>query len=182
MLHTSLYLARLSESAIRPERSTIYSAGYDIRADLANVQEVETLGRKVKVFRPDNTSYEIDTLLDYVDVPSGHRALVPTGWKMQCEVGKCIKLYPRSGHALKAGIRLANGTGIVDADYPNEVGVIIHNTSERTFTIQHGDAIAQMMVEDAINVSLLEVDELPELISDRTGGFGSTSGKDGSND
>lgn len=165
MSSTKLYLEATDTQAIQPSKATEYSAGLDVHAFLA--------GRSIKMMDRQNQVWENEPN-SVVTIPAGYRALIPTGWKMQCEPGMCIKFYPRSGNAWKSGIRLANGTGIIDADFPNETMVILHNTTDKTFTINHGERIAQLMVEKVENVESIVVDKLPELVSSRTGGFGHT--------
>lgn len=164
---SKLFIEPVSLTAIEPSKATTFSAGYDVSADIA--------GRTIKVFAEDNSSW-FEQIEDFSFVlPAKCRALVPTGWKMQCETDHCIKLYPRSGTALKRGIRLANGTGIIDADYKDEFMVIIHNNSIEPFEIVQGDRIAQLMVEKLDNTELQQVEVLPEVQSNRNGGFGSTN-------
>ena len=77
-------------------------------------------------------------------------------------------LKERSSHASKFGILLL--AGVIDADYPDDIVVILLNTGTETFSFEKGDRIAQMMVLPYVAAT----DE--ELISDqRVGGFGSTN-------
>lgn len=164
---STLLIEPVTFTAIEPTKATDFSAGYDVSADIA--------GRKIKVFDEFNSAYT-EEVEDFSFVLfSKCRALIPTGWKMQCETDHCIKVYPRSGTALKRGIRLANGTGIIDADYKDEVMVIVHNTSNEPFEIIHGDRIAQLMVEKLDDTTVKQVETLPEVKSNRNGGFGSTN-------
>jgi dUTP pyrophosphatase len=70
--------------------------------------------------------------------------------------------------ARKNSITLANGVGTIDADYREEIGVLLLNLSSENFAIQKGDRIAQM----ALN--LLGRLNLP-CGGQRQGGFGSTN-------
>ena len=73
-------------------------------------------------------------------------------------------------------MRLANGTGIVDADYRGEVLVCLHNDNpDDAFVINNGDRIAQAMLMPVPRVTFRAVEQLS--ITERgAGGFGS-SGK-----
>lgn len=73
----------------------------------------------------------------------------------------------RSSHASKYGLLLL--AGIIDADYPDDIVVILLNTSDKTFSFEAGDRIAQMMVLPYAHA----VDEA-FIKEERTGGFGST--------
>jgi dUTP pyrophosphatase len=87
--------------------------------------------------------------------------------------GKVMKVYSRSGHGFKHGIRLANGTGIIDSDFRGEMLVRLQNDSPRPFTVFHGDRVAQCMLEPAPQWELIEVDELTATARGEAG-FGST--------
>ena len=106
-------------------------------------------------------------------VPAHGRVLVPTGMFVAIPEGYEIQVRPRSGLALKKGITVLNTPGTVDADYRNEIGVILFNTSDEDFPIEMGDRIAQIVLNKVEQINWIEVDELEE--TDRKGGFGSTN-------
>jgi len=101
------------------------------------------------------------------------RVLVPTGLYMELPVGYEAQIRPRSGMAYKHGITVLNSPGTIDADYRGEVKVLLVNLSNDTFTIQHGDRIAQMIVAAHAQVSWEETDLLGET-KRGAGGYGST--------
>ncbi len=109
-------------------------------------------------------------------IPAGTRARVPTGtwiekvdWK-QVPQGFIpeLQVRARSGLAFKHGVMLTNGVGTVDADFPDEIGVLLFNSGSEPFVIQKGDRIAQ--------ITLNLVARIPNLTAggERIGGFGST--------
>ena len=106
-------------------------------------------------------------------VEPGERVLVPTGLKMAIPSGYECQIRPRSGLALKKGITVLNTPGTIDADFRNEVGIIIINHSNDTFTINPGDRIAQAVFSKTEHAELEEVDELDETERGE-GGFGHT--------
>ena len=65
---------------------------------------------------------------------------------------------------------------IIAVGYRNELGVILFNTSDSVFEIEHGDRIAQIVLA---KVSLIEWNQVLDLdTSDRgEGGLGSTGTK-----
>ena len=65
---------------------------------------------------------------------------------------------------------------IIAVGYRNEMGVILFNTSDDVFEIEHGDRIAQIVLA---KVSFIEWNEVVDLdVSDRNqDGFGSTGVK-----
>ncbi len=102
------------------------------------------------------------------------RKLIPTGLFIELPKGYEAQIRPRSGLAVKNGITVLNTPGTIDADYRGEIGVILVNLSDRAFSIQRGDRIAQMVIAKH---ECAEWDEVTELTgTDRgAGGFGSTS-------
>ena len=109
-------------------------------------------------------------------IAPGQRVKVPTGvWIEHVEWDKVppgmipeLQIRARSGLAFKHGIMLTNGVGTVDADYPDEICVLLFNSGSESFVIQKGDRIAQ--------ITLNLVQRIPNLSvgGHRTGGFGST--------
>jgi dUTP pyrophosphatase len=85
-----------------------------------------------------------------------------------------MKMYIRSGTALKKGLTLANGVGIIDSDYVEETFIMLLNESDSLVTIENGERLAQCLVEKTLQVDLSETQTKPEHKSERDGGFGST--------
>ena len=103
----------------------------------------------------------------------GERCLVATGLAVAIPPGYEVQVRPRSGLAIKHGIALVNSPGTIDADYRGEIGVILINLGQKTFTICSGDRIAQIIVAPVCQAELVEVKELSS--TDRgVGGFGHT--------
>ena len=80
-----------------------------------------------------------------------------------------LQIRARSGLARKHSITLANGVGTVDADYREEIGVLLINLGREAFAVAKGDRIAQM----ALNL-VLRLPHVP-VGGKRVGGFGSTA-------
>lgn len=106
-------------------------------------------------------------------VEKGGIALVPTGFAMALPVGYEAQIRPRSGLAVNHGIGLINSPGTVDADYRGEVKIALINLGPRPFTVQRGDRIAQMVVQQVCRARLAVVDDLPATERGQ-GGFGHT--------
>lgn len=117
--------------------------------------------------------FDIVTVSDSVDIVPGGSAVLKTDLAFEISSGHVMMVYSRSGHGFKDGIRLANGTGIIDSDYRGELMIKLHNDGNRVFSINRGDRIAQAMIVPVAQVTFDTVDELGA--TDRgTGGFGST--------
>ena len=115
-----------------PEYATEASAGLDLRA---NIDE----------------SIEIDSL---------EKAIVPTGLFMEIPIGYEAQVRPRSGLAFKHGITVLNSPGTIDADYRGEIKVILVNLSKEKFVIEDGERIAQMVIAAHEQAEWNQVDEL----------------------
>ena len=126
-----------------PEYSTPLSAGFDLRANLDNIE----------ILKP------------------GERKLVGTGLFIALEPGYEAQVRPRSGLALKKGITVLNAPGTVDADYRGEVGVILYNASDEDFEIVPGERIAQMVIAKYERIDWEQVETLDET-ERGAGGFG----------
>ena len=101
------------------------------------------------------------------------RALIKTG--LFIELPKTIEaqVRPRSGLALKHGITVLNSPGTIDADYRGEIGVILINLSNKNFTVESGDRIAQLVISKHESI---DWEISTQLGSSQRGisGFGST--------
>jgi dUTP pyrophosphatase len=101
--------------------------------------------------------------------------LVPTGMKCKLEPGTFLQLSVRSSSPLKYWLILANGVGIIDADYynnPDNEGHIyfqLINLSPFPIKIQKGEAIGQGII---LPYGVTEDDA---VWTERVGGFGSTT-------
>ncbi len=128
-----------------PGYATGGSSGMDIRANLEILQSLKPL----------------------------ERALIPTGIFIEIPHGFEVQIRPRSGLAIKHGITCLNTPGTIDADYRGEIKVILINLSQEDQVIQHGDRIAQMVVQQVEHAIWKPVGEL-ESTERNAGGFGHT--------
>ena len=101
------------------------------------------------------------------------RVLVPTGLYLEIPEGYEVQVRPRSGLAAKYGITVINAPGTIDSDYRGEVKVPIVNLSDESFTIAHGERIAQMIFAKYERVTFQQVEELSDT-QRGAAGFGST--------
>jgi dUTP pyrophosphatase len=108
-----------------------------------------------------------------IKLASLSRVLVPTGLSMAIPRGFEGQVRPRSGLAARHGITQLNTPGTVDSDYRGEVMVLLINLGAETFTIRHGERIAQMVIASVVQANLVQADALPPTARG-AGGFGST--------
>ena len=112
-----------------------------------------------------------------VTIQPGERAMIPTGMAISLENANVVAiLAARSGLAVKSGINLANGIGVIDSDYRGEICVGLYNSSAVPFTVNRGDRIAQLLFMPVYVANLIEAESLDETARG-AGGFGSTGVK-----
>ena len=130
-----------------PQYETAGAAGADLRANL-----------------PDRGSVTLQPM---------ERAIVPTGLRMAIPLGYEVQIRARSSMAYKHGIGLPNAPGTIDSDYRGPVGAIMINFGTESYTIHHGDRIAQMVVAPVVQADFSAVSALSDTARGE-GGFGST--------
>ncbi len=109
-----------------------------------------------------------------LEIKAGETHLLPTGIAIHIsDPTLAAVLLPRSGLGHKHGIVLGNLVGLIDSDYQGQLMVSCWNRSDKTFVVEAGERIAQMVIVPVIQPEFHIVDEFEE--SQRgTGGFGST--------
>jgi len=138
---------------------------------------------KIKLLDPEGKlpryQHEGDAGLDLpsrvdLTLQPGERGTVPTGIAVAIPHGYAGFVLPRSGLAARHGIALVNSPGLIDSGYRGEVAVVMINTDKHeAFHIKRGDRIAQLVLQQVIEATTFEVEELDET-SRGSGGFGST--------
>ena len=114
-------------------------------------------------------------LAEAVVLPSGGRVLIPTGLAVNMQdPGLVAIVASRSGLSLKHGVRVAQGIGVIDADYHGEIAVILANDGAEDFRIEPGDRIAQLLFQPVVRVALDFVEQFAKPTARGSGGFGST--------
>lgn len=108
-----------------------------------------------------------------VSIPPGAHALVSAGIRIAVPPGYEAQVRPRSGLALKHGIGILNAPGTIDSDYRGVVGVLLFNFGEKSFVVERGDRIAQMIIA-RVERAEFTIRETLEESGRNSGGFGST--------
>ena len=109
-----------------------------------------------------------------VDIPPRSIRLVGTGLVIAVPDGHFLGIFARSSTPLRRGLMVANGVGVVDADYcgpADEIKIQVLNITDGPVQIRRGDRLAQGIVLPCPRVEWEEVDEM--RVPTR-GGFGST--------
>lgn len=120
-----------------------------------------------------SAGYDIESAVNVVINP-GETKLIPTGIKAYMDENEWLGIYIRSSLAVKYGLILANGVGVIDSDYYNNpdneghIMMALTNISEKVYNVKKGDRIAQGIFHQYYRVDGDKTD------GSRIGGFGST--------
>ncbi|WP_237387076.1 dUTP diphosphatase [Xenorhabdus sp. Sc-CR9] len=135
---------RIGQEFPLPTYATPGSAGLDLRACL------------------DNT----------VELAPGQTELLPTGIAIHiADEQLAAVILPRSGLGHKHGIVLGNLVGLIDSDYQGQLMVSVWNRGNKTFTIEPGERIAQMVFVPVVQAEFNLVEDF-ETSKRGSGGFG----------
>lgn len=177
-----------------PVRATANSAGYDfVVAQDTVLKPYEDHDRELRLLHDvslqqvlsnlfesakGTTATQPLTLADIANLTGKHKnrpTLVSTGMKCKLDPGTYLELSVRSSTPLKHWIILANGVGIIDADYYNnpdnegEIFLQLINLSPYDILLKKGEKIGQGIIKQYLTT------EDDAATGDRLGGFGSTS-------
>lgn len=132
-----------------------------------------------------------------VTLAPGEKKLIGTGIKVAIPEGYEIEVVPKSGIALRTGLKVSNSPGTIDSGYRDEIKVIVENSEPsikdieytfddngnpiiksilhgKSYTIEKGQKIAQIILKEVPMINFQEVKNISEISGDRGGGFGST--------
>lgn len=176
-------VSRFSDIDIQmPVRKTAQSAGYDMVAAedvyipaYHDLHEFMVFQDTDYLFNGKTSALTLEQLGALTKKLNTKPTLISTGMKCKLDPNTFLQLSIRSSSPLKYWIILANGVGIIDADYYNnpdnegEIFFQVINLSPFPIQIKKGDIIGQGII-------------LPYYITkddnsqgERVGGFGSTS-------
>lgn len=125
-----------------------------------------------------SAGYDVESAEDVVIPPfekGGKPTLIHTGLKGYCQDDEWFMLANRSSNPVKKNLVLANGIGIVDADYysnennDGEFMFAYYNIGNEPLEIKKGEVIGQVVFQ-----KFLAVDNDNATAVRRGGGFGST--------
>lgn len=144
------FTTEADSSVAIPQLSSSGSVGWDIRANLSAVDR--TAG---------------------VCLAPGEVGLVSTGLQLELPPGVCCDIRSRSGLAANHSVMVLNSPGTIDPDFRGEVKVLLMNFGKDSYTVFHGERIAQLVFLAPLSPVFCEANSLSETYrNDR--GFGST--------
>jgi len=145
---TEILIKRLSKTVSMPKYETIGSSGMDLAADIDKK----------------------------IEIKPGETKIIPTGLSVSIPQEFEIQIRPRSGLAVKHQLSVLNTPGTIDADYRGEIKVILINLGKKSFVVEKGSRIAQMVLCPIIKAKIIETETLDDTTRG-SGGFGSTGTK-----
>ena len=145
---TEILIKKLSKTASIPKYETAGSSGMDLAADID----------------------------EKIEIKPGDTQIIPTGLSASIPLEFEIQIRPRSGLAAKHQLSVLNTPGTIDADYRGEIKVILINLGKKSFVVEKGSRIAQMVLCPIIKAKIIETETLDDTTRG-SGGFGSTGVK-----
>ena len=101
--------------------------------------------------------------------------LVPTGMAIYLrDPAFAALILPRSGMGHKHGIVLGNLVGLIDSDYQGQLMVSAWNRSDKAFTLEPMERLAQLVIVPVVQAQFREVPEFAEVSDRSEAGYGST--------
>ncbi|MCE1736822.1 dUTP diphosphatase, partial [Enterobacter hormaechei] len=98
--------------------------------------------------------------------------LLPTGIAIHiADEQLAAVILPRSGLGHKHGVVLGNLVGLIDSDYQGQLMVSVWNRGDKTFTIEPGERIAQMVFVPVVQAEFNLVEDF-DASQRGSGGFG----------
>ena len=145
--------------------------GFEIVKDehrkFSNITKLPLRGSK------DSAGYDFYSN-ESVTIEPGQKYIFWTDVKTYMQYEEVLKIFVRSSIGIKKGLVLANGTGIIDADYysnPNNdgnIGICLLNLSDIPQKVEHGERIAQGIFQTFL------ISDNGNINDERNGGIGST--------
>ena len=145
---TEILIRKLSKTVSMPKYETAGSSGMDLAAHIN----------------------------EKIEIKPGETQIIPTGLSVSIPQEFEIQIRPRSGLAAKHQLSVLNTPGTIDADYRGEIKVILINLGKKSFIVEKGLRIAQMVLCPLVKAKIKEVETL-DGTKRGSGGFGSTGVK-----
>ena len=158
-----------TRSGVRhPEYKTLMSACMDLYTPLKVGQEIEGF---------DQSNVALKLVVEeggILRIPPLARVKIPMGLILGIDESKSARLHIRSSVAYKKGLVLANGEAVIDADFREELQLLISNTSDSWVVVSDQERLVQLEVVDLDRAFVRILFEPLERVGDRRGGIGST--------
>lgn len=163
------------EDQYLPQYANPTDACLDLRAKIQN--NIKPLNLVGKMYRELKRLFGpvVGDTEDTIVIMPGTTRKVRTGVQVAIPEGHVMQMFVRSSTGIKKNLCLANGTGIIDAGYRDEVIMALHNFGSEPVCIVNGDRLCQFLILPYPKINLEQVEDNEDFRSgDRGGGIGST--------
>jgi len=125
---------------------------------------------------PGSAGLDLHACIDApITLEPGQTELIATGLAIHvADPGLAAIILPRSGLGSKHGIVLGNLVGLIDSDYQGQLLVAAWNRSQKTYTLQPFERLAQLVIVPVVQAQFNIVKEFNEATERGAGGYGST--------
>jgi len=129
-----------------------------------------------KYATPSSAGLDLKAVIDEnIILKSGESVLIKTGLSIYIQNPEYVGIIvPRSGLGHKHGIVTGNLVGVIDADYQGELMVSLWNRSQKDYTLQPFERIAQLLILPVMRANFNIVNDFSDNSIRGIGGFGST--------
>jgi len=163
-MQPNLNFYKLDPCVPSPAYKTASAACFDLYVSFKTLVQVSTK-RDITINKnKDNTNY--------IMLFPNEQYIIGTGIIFDIPQGYSLDVFIRSGISATTSISLANGTGIIDEDYTNELGLIL-KVNQPTKLVEYS-RIAQARIMESNQADFFELEAPPMPKGNRSGGFGST--------
>jgi len=146
------------------------------KGDLSNMKiKIQKLHKDAKVptyATSGDAGMDLYAVKKYKIKP-GQIGLIDTGLAFELPSGTVGLVWDKSGVAMKNGLKSLGG--VLDVGYRGELTIGLVNLSRKTYNIDKGDKVAQLLIQKVEHVNIKEVKKLSSSVRG-SGRFGS-SGK-----
>lgn len=176
VLMPRLGIHRLTASVDMPKYQTSKAGCFDVQVNLG--EEIKA----IKIWNPmlhreEERAVREDSTGRYIILLPGERGLFPSGLVCVIPAGYALLGLSRSSTGLKRFIQLAQSAAYIDEDYRGELLLPLMNTSSGNIKVMHLDRLIQFALVPYVQADIQDLKTRPELVGNRTGGFGSTNSK-----
>lgn len=146
--------------------------------DFLNIPvDIKILNDKAKIPTRGSSAaagWDLYAMIDKdIHLEPGESVKIDTGIAIEIPEGFFGAIYPRSGLAIKQGLRLCNCTAVIDSDYRGSIIVALYNDSKEVRIIEPQERIAQLVIQPYLPIQWHVTEELSET-ERGNGGLGST--------
>lgn len=121
-----------------------------------------------------SAGYDLASCEDVL-IKAGEIKMIPTGLRVKMLDNEVLLVYPRSSLAIKKGLMMSNGVGVIDADYYHaenfgHISIPVYNFTKEDVLVKSGERVSQGIFTSFLKTS--NDKDSNNIV--RLGGFGSS--------